>query len=207
VANLYLGQGDLRSAIALLEESRAIAEKWDLPLNQTGADCLLARAYALEGRSVDSASLLAQGAAGLASQPAGFRTRLWWLFAEVHFLLGQDEEANRAANLVLEAARQRNERTREAQILFLLGEIAARGDRPDTESALSRLCQARTLAEELGMRPLLARCHLGLGKLYRRSGETDNARRELVRALEMLREMQMQYWVPETERELSALGA
>jgi lipopolysaccharide biosynthesis regulator YciM len=72
---------------------------------------------------------------------------------------------------------------------------------------LSRLCQARTLAEELGMRPLLARCHLGLGKLYRRSGETNNARRELVRSLEMLREMQMQYWVPETERELSALGA
>src|SRR5215475_13402924 len=32
------------------------------------------------------------------------------------------------------------------------------------------------LATELGMRPLVAHCHLGLGKLYRRTGKREPAR-------------------------------
>ncbi len=46
-------------------------------------------------------------------------------------------------------------------------------DPPDAEKAESRYRQALTLAEELGMRPLVAHCHLGLGKLYRRTGSSN----------------------------------
>ena len=54
------------------------------------------------------------------------------------------------------------------------------------------------------MRPLQARCHLGLGKLCRRVGRLDEARAELSTAATMLREMGMTFWLPEAEAELSA---
>jgi hypothetical protein len=57
------------------------------------------------------------------------------------------------------------------------------------------------------MRPLQAHCHLGLGKLYRRAGRADRARIELTAAVEMLRAMDVTFWLPEAETELSgAIG-
>jgi hypothetical protein len=53
------------------------------------------------------------------------------------------------------------------------------------------------------MRPLQAHCHLGLGKLHRRIGRSDDARAELATAVAMLRDMGMAYWLPEAERELA----
>jgi hypothetical protein len=60
------------------------------------------------------------------------------------------------------------------------------------------------LTQELELRPLQARCHLGLGKLHRRAGRPDEARAELQTAVAMLRGMGMTFWVPEAERELTA---
>jgi hypothetical protein len=67
----------------------------------------------------------------------------------------------------------------------------------------ARYHEALRLAEEHGMRPLKARCHLGLGKLYRRVGRLDEARAELATAVAMLREMGMTFWLPEAEAELA----
>jgi len=55
--------------------------------------------------------------------------------------------------------------------------------------------EALALARLRGMRPLLALCHLGLGKLYRRIGETDRARENLTTAMTMYREMEMDFWL------------
>ena len=56
------------------------------------------------------------------------------------------------------------------------------------------------------MRPLQAHCHLGLGKLFRRTGRLDEARVELATAVALLREMGMAFWLPEAERELAELA-
>jgi hypothetical protein len=56
------------------------------------------------------------------------------------------------------------------------------------------------------MRPLQAHCHLGLGKLYRRTGRLDEARAELATAVAMLRDMGMAFWLPEAEREMAEAG-
>ena len=66
----------------------------------------------------------------------------------------------------------------------------------------ARYREALTLAEELEMRPLQAHCHLGLGKLHRRTGRPHEARVELSAAVEMLRAMEMTFWLPEAEAEL-----
>ena len=100
------------------------------------------------------------------------------------------------------AAMQR-ERGNQALALHVLGEIAATDEPPDLAEAEARYREALALAEDLGMRPLQAHCHLGLGKLYRRMGRADEARPELSTAVSMLREMGMTFWLPEAERELA----
>jgi hypothetical protein len=44
------------------------------------------------------------------------------------------------------------------------------------------------------MRPLVADCHLGLGKLYRRAGKRQEAQEHLTAAARMYREMDMNFW-------------
>jgi len=65
--------------------------------------------------------------------------------------------------------------------------------------------QALALATELGMRPLQAHCHRGLGTLYSQTGQAEQARAELSTAIEMYREMEMTFWLPETEKALAEL--
>jgi Flp pilus assembly protein TadD len=55
------------------------------------------------------------------------------------------------------------------------------------------------LAEELGMRPLQAHCHHGLGTLYAKTGQREQARAALSTAIEMYRAMDMTFWLPPAE--------
>ena len=91
------------------------------------------------------------------------------------------------------------QRGHEAWALRLLGEIAAHHDAPEVEPAAHHYRQALALAEELGMRPLVAHCHLGLGTLYARTGQRQQARAELSTAIEMYRAMAMTFWLPQAE--------
>ncbi len=51
------------------------------------------------------------------------------------------------------------------------------------------------------MRPLVAHCHLGLGKLHRRAGDDTKAREHLTTAATMYREMGMTYWLEQVAEE------
>ena len=62
--------------------------------------------------------------------------------------------------------------------------------------------QALGMAEELGMRPLAAHCHLDLGKLYLSAGQGQHAQERLTVAATMYREMGMTYWQQRAEAEL-----
>ena len=67
--------------------------------------------------------------------------------------------------------------------------------------------QALALAEELGMRPLQAHCHLGLGTLYVKTGQREQARTELSTAIELYRAMDMTFWLPQAEAALAQAGS
>ena len=56
------------------------------------------------------------------------------------------------------------------------------------------------------MRPLVAHGHLGLGKLYRRTGKHEQAQEHLTTATTMYREMGMTYWLEKADAELQALA-
>lgn len=89
-----------------------------------------------------------------------------------------------------------------AHALHLLGDIATHPDRFDAESAEAHYCKALALAEPRGMRPLIAHCHLGLGKLYRRTGQREQAHEHLTIATTLYREMDMQFWLEQAETEM-----
>ena len=56
------------------------------------------------------------------------------------------------------------------------------------------------------MRPLVAHCHLGLGTLYRRTGDQANAHEHLTTAATMYREMGMNFWLAQADAVLTRRG-
>jgi tetratricopeptide (TPR) repeat protein len=77
---------------------------------------------------------------------------------------------------------------------------------PEVDAARAYYEQALQVAAGLGMRPLMAHCHLGLGKLYRRTGKREQAQEHLATAATMYREMGMTYWLEKAEAEVRELG-
>jgi hypothetical protein len=88
----------------------------------------------------------------------------------------------------------------------LLGEVAARRDPPDPADAEHGYREALDLAAQLGMRALLAHCHIGLGKLYRRTDKRREAHEHLTTATTMYRQMEMVFWLERAEAEMSKCG-
>jgi tetratricopeptide (TPR) repeat protein len=130
--------------------------------------------------------------------------RLVWL-SEALLLAGRTEEATAIAERAIDFAHTHKECGNEAHALRLQGDITMHRNPLDIKQAETHYQQALTLANELGMRPLQAHCHRGLGTLYSRTRQAEQARNELSTAIEMYRDMEMTFWLPETEAALAAV--
>jgi tetratricopeptide (TPR) repeat protein len=117
-------------------------------------------------------------------------------------LAGRLDEAHALAERALALACQHQEQGHQAYALCLLGDIAARREPPENVPAEAHYRQALALANELGMRPLQAHCHLGLGTLYAKIGQREPARAELSAATDLYRAMEMTFWLPQAEATL-----
>jgi hypothetical protein len=69
-------------------------------------------------------------------------------------------------------------------------------DPSEARPAEAHYRQALALAEELGMRPLQAHCHLSLGTLYSQIGQAERASAALAAAIDLYRTMEMTFWLP-----------
>jgi tetratricopeptide (TPR) repeat protein len=127
-------------------------------------------------------------------------------WAEGLLLAGQVEEARRVADRAMELAVASSERGNEAEALHVRGRVAAAGEPPALEPAKTFYERAKALAEDLGMRPLLARCHLDLGELSRRAGNRAIAAEHFAKATTLFREMGMAFWLAQSEGAQRALG-
>ncbi|MFQ5946579.1 MAG: tetratricopeptide repeat protein, partial [Anaerolineae bacterium] len=203
---LYLRKGELTKAIAVLERGLGLGQAYPtfwLPWIASA----LGYAYTLSGRAADALPLLEQGIEQATSR------RQWRFYAlqvaylsEAYRLSNRLDDAIRLASQALDSARDYKARGQEAWALWNLGELASHHDPPDAEKAEASYRQAMGLAEELEMRPLAARCHLGLGKLYSRTGDRPKAQEHLTTAATLLREMDMRFWLEQAEAELKGLG-
>jgi class 3 adenylate cyclase/tetratricopeptide (TPR) repeat protein len=196
---LSLAKGDLEHAIRVLEQGLALCRasgnrNW---LRRIAPG--LGYAYALQGRLAEGRALLEEGLSE--SIRTGVRQRplqVAWL-SEVCRLEGRGEEAGQHARQALDLARQQKARGDEACALHQLGVIYAHADPSEAKQAEDHYRQALTLADELGMRPLQAHCHRGLGTLHAATGQREQAHTEVSTAIEMYRAMEMTFWLPQTE--------
>src|SRR5262249_36591582 len=167
----------------------------------------LAVAYALGGLMSETLPLLEQAMRLSASRwPVSVSVSPFLWTAEASLLVGRIEEARTAACRALEHAQAHHEQGYKAHALRLLGDIAAHRHPPELELAGTHYRQALACSEELGMRPLIAHCHLGLGKLYRRTGKREQALEHIATATAMYREMGMTYWLEKAEAEMKKIA-
>src|SRR5262249_46088345 len=199
LGGLLVSKGDLERAIPLLERAMAVSRAFEIALGFSASLGALARAYALADRVAEAISLAEQAvneSVRSLSPAAGMLAA-----AEVYISAGRVAEAYATLGQALALARKRAERPLQAQALALLGRLAADRDGTEFEEAETRYRDAPALADTLGMRPLAAHCHLGLGKLYRRTGKREQAHEHLTTATTMYREMGMTYWLEKAEAE------
>ncbi len=202
IGQVQLARGDLVEAIPMLERAFDICKRWNLPVFLRTTSAVLASGYALSGRLAEALPILEEGEA-LADSAGIFDTPTAVIApGTVYLLAGKTENAVQATSRAAERAARCGFRGNEAWTGYFLGEISAGRDPSDVVTAEEHYRQALTLADELGMRPLVAHCHLSLGRLYGRAGNRDKAARHLNNALELFREMGMDFWLKRGETEL-----
>jgi tetratricopeptide (TPR) repeat protein len=139
-----------------------------------------------------------------ATDRVDFQARCRLPLGEVQLLAGHLEEAHTLAERALAHARAHQEHGHQANALRLLGESAAQREPPERERTEAHYRQALALADELGMRPLKAHCHRGLGILYGTLDQQEQARSELATAIALYRAMAMTtFWLPQAEAVLA----
>jgi tetratricopeptide (TPR) repeat protein len=200
-----LRQGDLRRALSRLERAMVICQEADLPAFFLLVVSALSAAYTLGGHVADAVPLCTQVMEQTtATGMPVFEEVLCHLFlGEAQMLASHLEEAHTLTKRTLALARERQERGHQAYALRLLGDIAARRDPPESEPAVAHYRQALALADALGMRPLVAHCRRGLGTLYAKRGQWEQARPELGAARDLYQAMDMTFWLPQVEAVLA----
>jgi tetratricopeptide (TPR) repeat protein len=160
----------------------------------------LGAAYTLAERIAEALALLAPVIEHALAMQFLFdhALRVVWL-GEAYLQAGRLAEASTQAQRALEFAQAHQERGHEAYARRLLGAIAAQRSPREGPIAATYYRQALALAEELGMGPLQAHCHRGLGMLYATTGQAAPARTALSTASTMYQSMAMTFWLPETE--------
>ena len=122
---------------------------------------------------------------------------------EAYLLADRLGDAVQLSERALTLSRDRKEPGFQARALRLLGEIARHSHSPDIAQAQIHYQQALALAIELGMRPLQAHCHRGLGMLYAQMQQREQAHAELATAMALYRAMDMTFWLPQAEAALA----
>jgi tetratricopeptide (TPR) repeat protein len=197
---LALRQGDLPQALPWLERAVDSCQEADVPGYFPRIAATLGAAYTLAGRLDDAVPLLTQAwEHTLALDMGGLQTLCGVALAEAQGRAGHLEKAHALAEHALALTRAHQERGRQAYALHLLGDLAVQRAAVERTQAAAYYRQALTLAEKLGMRPLQAHCHRGLGTLYAMTGQREQARVELFAAIDLYQAMAMTFWLPETE--------
>ena len=202
LSRVHLARGDAEQAIPLLEQAMPLCEG-RIPIYWPRIAASLGRALTMIGDLDAGLQLLTRAVTEVEAVKVlfGHPMILVWTAGALREA-GRLSEAEQYASTSLDLSRRQGGHGDEAWALHALAEIATRHELP--ELALGRCAQALALAEELGMAPLQARCHLSLGRLRFQAGQAVDARKDLSRAVDMLGRMQMRHWLSAAETLLAS---
>ena len=119
--------------------------------------------------------------------------------AEAYHLKGQTEKAIHNLKEALNIFHQKGERGFGAWALYYMAKIQSQEESEQVQQSINSYRRVKEQAAELGMRPLLAHCHMGHGQVYIKKGKTSEARSELSAAMDLYRFMGMSLWMPQVE--------
>jgi tetratricopeptide (TPR) repeat protein len=205
---LHLLKGDWAKARSLIEHWIAVVRTGNVVLHLPWAVASSAWVLAQLGETSEALSRLQEGEQLLEHHAArgivGYRGWAYHALGRASLLLGRLDEARRLGDRALESSPSHPGFA--AHALHLRGDIASHPDRCNAESGEAQYWKALTLAEPRGMRPLVAHCRLGLGKLCQFTGKRDQAGEHLTTATTMYREMDMQFWLKQVDVAMRQLG-
>src|SRR5262245_5889559 len=205
---LHTLKGDWAKARSRIERWIALLRDANVVVTLSAAVASSAWVLAQLGEDNEALIRLREGELLIESQAAkGLIAPNSWAYhalGRTCLLLGRLEEARRLGDCAV--ASSPHHPGYSAHALHLLGDIATHSDKFDAQTGEIHYRRTLALAEPRGMRPLVAHCHLGLGKLYRRTGKRGQAQEHLATAKTMYGDMDMRFWLEKAEREMGELG-
>jgi tetratricopeptide (TPR) repeat protein len=200
---LHLRQGDFGRAIASFRRCVELARTRDVPFYVPWSASYLRHSYSLAGRLSEGIPLLEEAVARGAAMGVFVNRSLWLThLGEAYLSCNRLDDAAVISAKAIEFAQSAGERGHEGWVLRLLGEIALRRNPAKLDDADAHYRQALARAEELGIRPLVAHCHAGLAKLYRRAGKREQVLEHCTTARRLYRDMDMRFWQEMLEAEI-----
>jgi tetratricopeptide (TPR) repeat protein len=207
-STLHLLKGDWAKARSLNERAIAVIRTGNIVIMLPFAVASSAWVLAQLGEASEALNRLREGEQLLGRHAArgivGQSAAAYHALGRASLLLGRLDEARRLGDCAIESSQDHHGFG--AHALHLLGDIASHPNRFDAESGEAHYRKALALAEPRRMRPLIAHCHLSLGKLYRHTAKRQEAREHLTTATTMYRETDMQFCLEQAEVELGELA-
>jgi class 3 adenylate cyclase/tetratricopeptide (TPR) repeat protein len=197
---VHLRKGDNAAAVPVLERALEISRSGGVGAILPVIASFLGAAYTATERPTEAVALLRGSLT--TGRNADRSLAATWL-AEAYLKLRRVDEALAAARQGIDLATRHGERGHGVRARRALGDVLADPAIDALDSARECYGEALVQAEELGLRPLVAHCHLGLGKLYRRTAQREQAQEHLTTATAMYREMDMTYWLEKAQTELT----
>jgi tetratricopeptide (TPR) repeat protein len=192
---LHLLKAEWAPARSLIAQGLAAYRTGNVVLNLPHAVACSAWALAQAGDTGEALALLREGADLLEREAArgivGIHGEACYALGRAALQLDQLDEARRLADRSLSSSPSQRGVAAHAQ--HLLGDVATHPDQFDASRGETHYRKALALAEPAAMRPLMAHCHFGLGKLYRRTGPGEAAHEHMGIATSMYRELGMPY--------------
>jgi tetratricopeptide (TPR) repeat protein len=190
-------RGEAPQGISVLEQGLELCRSWILPLMTPLIGTSLGYAYCLSDRPDEAIALLEETERDSTAmhRMSGLAMTLVRL-GEAYLRKFRTVEAEQCGQRALALSRKHGERGHEAYALRLLAELGTTGP-AHLDECQTRFTEALRRAEELGLRPLAAQCHLGLGKRYRWIGQQTSAEQHLNIAGVLFSELGMQFSLEE----------
>ena len=204
-SKLRLLQGDWAKAHFLLEHWINMPGTLDVSVLLPWAVASSAWTLAQIGEPSEALNRVRQAEEHLERQESwGIFAHRGWSYHAVGracLLLGHLDEAKKFVERSLQSSRHQPGLAAYAQCLA--GDLASHPDQFDSDGSAASYREALALAERHRMRPVAAHSHLGLSRIYHRSGRSEHAREHLAIATTMFRKMDVDHWVEQAEMELT----
>ncbi len=177
--------GDLDGAIAALDDSFSLIEKWGLTYLSPFTMGFLGHALVEAGQQDRGLPLLEEACARYDKIGLGlFKSLVFMQLAHAYLRADRLAEASSTLDRAMQTARGRGERGHEAYGMLVQALLAAATGQQGMEDATRCLENALERAEGLELAPLVARCHLAYAKILA-DADSDEGRQHLTTARQL----------------------